>query len=193
MGEYAPLIQGEIEGFKKGLSSNLILWEHIRSFDYSKHTGEWLVGYGVGFEKSQNIRQQIKNISKEETFENNIKATLFLQNRIYNYGDFHKELKIYLQNISKWNEIRIQKEAIENTKKLLSQEKLQRSLNHIYNYYKENYALVTQMHFYVLLKKLSDLRHSKQNKKITSDSYLALKLEIQNEFEDWLVNTMGKN
>jgi len=49
------------------------------------------------------------------------------------------------------------------------------------------------MHFYVLLKKLSDIRHSKQQKKITSKEYLNKKVEIQNEFEDWLINTMQKN
>ncbi|NHN24326.1 hypothetical protein FIA58_001450 [Flavobacterium jejuense] len=188
MGEYIPLIKGEMEGFKIGLTSDLILWEHTKSLDYSKYHGEWLVGYGFGFQIGKNIRIQVKNNSGPKNFETNIKSILFLQNRIYNYGKFHDKLQIYLQNISNWNQILLQKETIENTKKLLSEKKLQRSLNNVYNYYKENYALVAQMHFYVLLKKLSDARHSKQQKKITSEAYLNKKFEIQNKLEDWLTN-----
>lgn len=185
-GYYVPLVQGEIEGFKIGITSDIMLWEHLRSLDYSKHEGEWLVGYGFGFQLGKNIRQQIKDNSIPKEFETKIKGILFLQNRIYNYGKFHDKLKVYLQHLSNWNEIQVPKQVIEKSKKLLSEKKLQRSLDNIYNHYKGNYALVTQMDFYVVLKKLSDVRHSKQKKKITSEEYLRIKLEIENELKDWL-------
>ena len=185
-GYYTPLIQGEMEGFKIGLTSDLILWEHTRSLDYSKYEGEWLVGYGFGFQLGKNIRLQVIANSEPKNLDTNIKAILFLQNRIYNYGKFHDKLQVYLQHLSNWNEIQIPKQVIENSEKFLSEKKLQRSLDNIYNYYKENYALVTQMHFYTVLKKLSDVRHSKQKKKITSETYLKMKLEIEAELKSWL-------
>lgn len=187
-GYYVPLIQGEMEGFKIGLTSDLMLWEHTRRLDYSKHEGEWLVGYGFGFQIGKNIRKLVKDNSEPKNVETNTKAILFLQNRIYNYGKFHEKLQVYLENISNWNQKQLQKEVVENTKKLLSEKKLQRGLNNVYDYYKEKYALVAQMHFYTLLKKLSNLRHSKQQKKITSEAYLSIKFEIQNELDDWLLN-----
>ena len=185
-GMYFPNIAGEIEGIKNGIATDSIDWKSIHAKGYAKYNKQWLVGYGVGFEKGQNIRTQIKGLSQPETFDTNIKAILFLQNRIYNYGKFHDKLQVYLQHLSNWNEIQIPKQVIENSEKFLSEKKLQRSLDNIYNYYKENYALVTQMHFYTVLKKLSDVRHSKQKKKITSETYLKMKLEIEAELKSWL-------
>lgn len=188
-GYYVPLIQGEMEGFKIGLTSDLILWEHTRRLDYSKYEGEWLVGYGFGFQIGKNIRQQVKDNSEPNIIETNIKAILFLQDRIYNYGKFHDKLKVYLQHFSNWNEFQLPKQVIKNSEYLLTQEKLQRSIDNVYHYYRENYALVAQMHFYGLLKKLTDIRHSKQQKKLTPEEYLKMKLKIKDKLKDWLKNS----
>lgn len=185
-GYYIPLIQGEIYGFQIGLLTDLMLWEHTRKLDYSKRKGEWLVGYGVGFTKGQNIRNQIKEHSIIENLDSNTRAVLFLQKRIFNYGDFQKELNVYLKNIKNWHVSKIENNSIINANKLLLENKLQRSLDFIANYYTENFKLVTLMKFYPLQNQLSIIRMAKQKQEIDNESYLVQKQEIQSKFEKWL-------
>ena len=185
-GYYFPKIQGEIFGLKTGLLTDLIVCEHTCSINYPKKKEQWLLGYDIGFNKGQDIRNYIKENSKEENFEMNINAALFLQKQIPNYGNFKNELDEYLKNIDKWDKSKIELTTILNANQLLLEEKLQRSLNLISCYYKNNYRLATQMKFYLLENQLSKIRVAKQKQEIDSRSYLIQKTEIQSKFKNWL-------
>lgn len=187
-GYYIPLIQGEIYGFKIGLLTDFMLWEHTRKLDYTKRKGEWLVGYGVGFAKGQNIRNYIKENSKEENFEIHIKAVLFLQKQIPNYGNFKNKLDEYIKNIDNWQHSKIELTTISQANQLLLEGKLQRSLNLISDYYKSNYMLITQMSFYLLENQLSKIRVAKQKQEIDSRNYLIQKAEIETKLKNWLLS-----
>ena|GEM_PF-3880539 len=52
------MVEGEISGYKVGIYTDLILWEHCQALDLEKLDREYLIGFGVGFTKGQSARKR---------------------------------------------------------------------------------------------------------------------------------------
>ena len=184
-GTYAPVIKGEIQGLKIGIDTDLILWEHTRKLDYKELEGEWLVGFGVGFNKGQIIRKKLKKKGNEKTLNLRVKATLYLLKDI-SYVKFEKELKSYLKNIQNWESKHLTKDIITESQSLLRKDKLQRALMKIKEFYRDEKVLIAMMQYSHLPTRLSKLRFNKQCNDITKDTYLLEKQKIKVDLERWI-------
>ncbi|WP_459210854.1 hypothetical protein [Aquimarina rhabdastrellae] len=192
MGLYAPIIKGEIEGFKIGLDTDLILYEHARLLEYDKLGGEWLIGFGVGFNKGQNIRKKlIKNTDGDSVIlEKRIKAILFLLDETV-YSQFEDMLSESLKNISSWESQKLKSNVLVEVRSLIQQDKLQQALMTIKEFYHKQKVLIALMNYSTLEKSLSSLRQRNRRNEINNEVYLLEKKKIKKYLEKWVKNNQA--
>ena len=185
MGSYAPIVKGEIEGLKIGLDTDLILWEHTRTLEYDKLEGEWLVGFGVGFNKGQTIRKKLAENANDKTLKKRVSSILFLLVEIP-YSEFETVLLNNLENLESWGTERLTKEIVSEVESLIEQDKLQRALTQIKIFYENQKKLIALMNYSKLPSELSKLRESKQHNEINNVVYLLKKQKIKFELKRWI-------
>ena len=185
MGLYAPIIKGEIEGLKIGLDSDLILWEHTQKLEYEKLQGEWLVGFGVGFNKGQTIRKKLRKKADDKTLNERVKTTLYLLEDL-SYKEFETILKDNLKNVQNWESKHLTKDIITEAESLLHKDKLQRALLKIKEFYRNEKVLTAMMHYSHFPARLNKLRLNKQRDKITKNTYLLEKQKIKSDLKKWI-------
>ncbi|MEO1033562.1 MAG: hypothetical protein AAFX55_19400 [Bacteroidota bacterium] len=185
MGLYAPIIKGEIEGLKIGINTDLILREHTRNLQYEKLEGEWLIGFGVGFNKGQIIRSKLKEKAGETTLNERVKAVLYLLEDV-SYDKFEIDFRTYLKNVENWESKHLSKNIIIEVKSLIKIDKLQRALMKIKEFYQKEKALTAMMQYSHFPNRLSRLRQDKQRDNITGRTYLLEKQKIKLDLERWI-------
>lgn len=185
MGEYAPIIIGEIEGLKIGLNTDLDLWQLTRNFEYGKLQGEWLVGFGVGFTKGQRFRNQIRKNASLEIFSERISAVLvFIE--VNCYSIFVSSIDSYIENIDKWNCKKLTPAVLLEIQTLLESNKMQQALQTLVDYYEKNFMLIDLMKFEKIARRLKELRKQKQHKQITTIQYTDIKQQIVTDLKQWI-------
>ncbi|AXT59249.1 hypothetical protein D1816_02420 [Aquimarina sp. AD10] len=185
MGLYAPIVKGEIEGLKIGLDTNLILWEHTRTLEYDKLKGEWLVGFGVGFNKGQTIRKKLTENVNDKILKKRVSSILFLLAEIP-YSEFETVLLNNLENLKNWESEHLTKEIVSEVESLIEQDKLQQALTQIKVFYQNQKALTALMNYSQLPNELSKLRQSKQRNEINNEVYLLEKQKIKFDLKKWI-------
>lgn len=187
MGIYAPIIYGEIEGLKIGIDTDLILWEHTRNLDYDKLEGEWLIGYGVGFNKGQNLRSILLTHTTNEVIDEEINAILFLLESV-SYADFEPLLLKYLENIKNWRSKKITPHVVSEVESFIARNKLQRALQVVTHFYETHRNLIALIEYSELSDKLYSIRQNKQLNKIESDDYLEQNQRVKLDLQNWIKN-----
>lgn len=185
MGEYAPIIKGEIEGLKTGLNTDLALWQLSQNFEYKKLEGEWLVGFGVGFTKGQRLRNQIRENASLEIFSESIRAVLgFLEMNCYSI--FVSSIDSYIEHIDHWTYKNLTPTVVQEIQTLLESNKMQQALQTLVDYYKKNFMLIDLVKFEKINRRLKELRKQKQHKRITTIQYNDSKQKIVTDLKQWI-------
>ncbi|MDR7212068.1 hypothetical protein [Flavobacterium piscis] len=185
MGEYAPIVVGEIEGLKTGLVTDLDLWYLTRDFEYEKLEGEWLVGFGVGFTKGQRLRNQIRENASLEIFSERIHAVLgFLE--VNCYSIFISSIDSYIEHIDNWNYKNLTLTVVKEVQTLLESNKIQQALQTLVDYYEKNFMLIDLVKFEKIIGRLKELRKQKQHKRITTIQYNDIKQQIATDLKQWI-------
>lgn len=185
MGEYAPIIKGEIEGLKTGLDTDLDLWQLTKNFEYEKLEGEWLVGFGVGFTKGQHLRNLIREKTSLEIFPENISAVLgFLEMNCYSV--FISSIDSYIEHIDHWNYKNLTLTVVQEIQTLLESNKMQQALQTLADYYENNFMLIDLVKFEKIITLLKELRKQKQHKRITTIQYHDSKQQIVTDLKQWI-------
>ncbi|WP_163398814.1 hypothetical protein [Flavobacterium fluviatile] len=185
MGQYAPIILGEIEGLKIGLDTDINLWELTQTFEYEKLEEEWLIGFGVGFTKGQRLRNQIRKNVSSEIFSERIHAVLKLL-EMNCYSIFTASIDSYIAHIDNWNNKNLPYTVILKTEALLASNKIQQALQTIVDYYEKNFMLIDLMNFEKITRQLKELRRYKQQKRITVLQYSDIKQQIAANLKQWI-------
>ncbi|WP_348799746.1 hypothetical protein [Flavobacterium adhaerens] len=185
MGQYAPIILGEIEGLKIGLDTDSDLWQLTQNLDYDKLEGEWLIGFGVGFTKSKSLRNQIRKNALPEVFSERIHAVLrFLEVKCYSV--FTSSIDSYIAHIDNWNYKNLPYTVVLKTEILLESNKIQQALQTIIEYYEKNFVLIDLMNFEKIADELKKLRRNKQQKRITAIQHNDKKQQIATDLKHWI-------
>jgi hypothetical protein len=184
---YIPLIQGEIYGLEIGIDTEMNLWEHSRKLNHEELDGNYLIGFGVGFTKAQQIRERIKEGNLNISFEEKLDLFKFLLNKYgKDYVRFTNISKEFLRNIDNWANTTIPIGIINETILLLNEKKLQRALNRIdkFNYEEFRLRLITEYEEIKLV--LPNLREKNKSDEINSDKYKEGKVELEHRLLDFL-------
>lgn len=185
MGQYAPIILGEIEGLKIGLDTDSHLWQLTQNLDYDKLEGERLIGFGVGFTKGQRLRNQIRGNVSSEIFSERIHAVLKLL-EMNCYSVFTASIDSYVAHVDNWNNKNLPYTIVLKTEALLESNKIQQALQTIIEYYEKNFVLIDLMNFEKITKQLKELRRQKQQKQITAIQYNDIKQQIATDLKHWI-------
>ena len=74
---YHSISQGEIDGHKDGLESDLSLFDFAHNFDFEKNRSNYWLGFGAGYIEGQTLRRQMKKIDCKLSFEEKIECCQF--------------------------------------------------------------------------------------------------------------------
>lgn len=185
MGQYAPIIIGEIEGLKTGLDTDINLWKLVQNFEYEKLEGEWLIGFGVGFTKGQRLRNQIRKNVTLEIFSERIHAVLrFLE--VNCYSVFTASIDSYIEHIDSWNCANLPDTVVQEIQTLLESNKTQQALQTVSDYYQSNFMLIDLVEFEKITRRLKKLRKQKQQKRVTAIQYNDIKQQIVTDLKHWI-------
>lgn len=189
-----PNILGEIEGLKKGIDTDLMLWEHVRKMDTKKLDAEYLVGFGVGFEKSQNIRRQIESNKSELSFEE--KLELFkrvINEHVDNYLYYARWSNDLLGKIDNWGDSKLPKAIVNKSLDFLDKKLIQRAIDNIYYHYYGNQNLKAVFEFGKIKQVLIDIREQKKRQKIDVLESQKRKIELENQLREWIEKKEKEN
>lgn len=184
---FIPLVEGEIQGYKTGIDTDWILWEHIRHFDYQKQEGEYWVGFGVGFTKAQQARTIL--LTKNKSLSYNKKQLLYrhvMDLYLDDFIRFYKYAEEYLKNIEKWGLRSIPKSVCREVDELLRLKKLQRAIETIYVFNHREHRLESIMEYQEIMKVLPTLRKLKKSGKIDSTESENRKRQLENQLRQWI-------
>ena len=179
-GKYDSISQGKIDGHKDGLESDLSLYEFARNFDFEKNISNYWLGFGAGYVEGQTLRFQMKKIDCELSFEEKIECCRFL----FSNRRCQVNTQDYLDNIQKWNNYEIDFSICQATLNFLDENKIQRAIDAVFSFYKENFRLKALKVFYVLYNNLKDMRYEQRETKGYDNSKDRAKIE--SDLKSWL-------
>ena len=185
MALYAPIIKGEIEGFKAALTQLLSPWEHSRKLELEEHEGEWLVGFGMGLQKGIVLKAKLTEGIATEVAEMRIACILFMLDRL-SYDKFEQALSHYIDHLDSWDDLQLTEELAREVEELIHKNRLQRALEAIAVFYDKKFALNALRLFSKLPNALSGLRFQKSQNQVSPDEYTAIKEKIQADLAAWV-------
>lgn len=184
---YHPIAQGEIDGRKDGLQSDLDLFSFVLNadLDFNEFRGDYWIGFGAGYAAGQTLRNQFKKYTAKATLEEYIDwcQYLFVKTQICRTSP-----QDYLDNVKNWDQLQIDYAVCEKSLKWLANHQLQRALHEIVAFYKTNFRLKALREIDPLLEGLKNLRTRKKKEK--NDDISAGKAEIVLALKSW-INTYG--
>ncbi len=188
MGEFAPIVYGEMAGFMKGIATDRELWKVSQKMNYSGKNGEYLIGFGVGFTNGQSVRKQLKQKSSAKLFNDNINTLKKLLDKrgIWWYGPLLQKIDAFIIDIDSWNSKNIPVEIYNETLNCINQKKTQRAVETIRSYYEKNNNLKTILEFEAIVDLLIDCRRKKRKGQIGTDESQKIKKQIEINLIEWL-------
>lgn len=192
MGIYHPTAQGIIDGRIIGIKNSLSMVEYIVKNDvksievpsyYAPPQTEYFIGFGTGYEQGQKIRELLRNDMHDKlSFDEKIACFSYLldKQKLCNVN----LTRSYLENTKYWHITNIPSSTVKKAHMLLDQNKLQRAIEEIFEYYKNNFQLKSLKEFDEIVQKLKDLR---QNKRVHKKTNITVRLEqIKKEVREWI-------
>ncbi len=185
-----PTIKGIYDGRIKGLNSSVHITQYILNNrikeskipePYTSPGIEYYIGFGTGYELGQKIRAVLENdISSKMLLNDKIKYFTFLLEK----QEICREnlTQSFLDNIKHWDEFNIPSTITNDIKVLLKEKKIQRSIDTLFSYFKNNFNLKSLVEFYKIYDRLKKIREEKKKNKeyIISKELEKVKSEIQN-------------
>jgi hypothetical protein len=163
-GIFDPIIQGQIDGRKNGLQTDLSISLFVQKsgFDLAAFSNDYWIGFGSGYTEGQHLRNNFKKISGKLLFEEYISCCqyLFLKTQACRISPQH-----YLDNTDNWYKLEIEYTVCKKTFKFIEENKTQRALNEIFEFYKTNFRLKALKDFDILVQDLKNLRSIKKKDK----------------------------
>lgn len=182
-GIFHPLVQGQIDGRTKGLQVDLYLFAFIQKtdVDFTKFDHEYCIGFGAGYTEGQQLRNQLKKLQGTLLFEEYIACCtyLFLKTQYCRISPQH-----YLEHIDKWHRLDIDYTVAQNVFNYINDNKIQKALNEIFEFYKTDFRLKALKDFDILLQNLKNLRT--QKKQDMHFDVSAGKTKIVSDLKAWL-------
>ncbi len=168
-----PTSKGIIDGRIIGLNNSIHITsyilnngrENLKVPDYYSSPGvEYYIGFGTGYELGQKIRKLLEqDTSSKMLLNEKIKCLTFLLEK----QEICREdvTQSFLDNIKYWDEFDISLNIINEIKILLEENKIQRSVDKLFSYFKDNFRLKPLMQFYEVRNQLKKIREQKKKNK----------------------------
>ena len=184
---FIPLIEGEIFGFRIGIKTDLLLWEHCQQLAMEKMDNEYLVGIGVGFTKAQSVRIQLKKKNNKLTFERKQELYEFIVNKyLEEFIRFYEISNGYLDHIELWGERGIPLKICNEVDSLLGDGKIQRAIDKVNRFYTEQFRLEGLIAFQDVYTSLGKLREKKKKGEISTGEYAIKRQKIELSLRSWI-------
>jgi hypothetical protein len=193
-----PTAKGIVIGRITGLKNSVSIVEYILSIGvksieipeyYTSPGTEYYIGFGTGYELGQKLRIILENDnSNQMSLDKKIEYFSFLLEK----QEICREnlIQPYLNNIKFWGQSNIPCSIIEDVQILLNKNKIQRAVDTLFLYYKDNFYLKSLKEFYEIHKKLKDIRKEKKlNKKYNISEELG---KIKAELQSWISSIKDK-
>lgn len=186
-GKYADIIQGEIEGLKTGINTDIKLWKYCQGLKSEDYSRDYFVGIGVGFTKAQYIRDRLREENLSMSFERKLDLFRYLLANHWNRLDKWAKLSAkFIKNINHWGDEKIPNRVVEGVNQLLRSGKTQRALDGMLSVLYEESRLELLVGFDKIRVLLPQLRGRKRRKEIDSEEYLREKIKITEKLVQWM-------
>lgn len=190
MGLYHPTAKGIVDGRIKGLQSALHVTMHIVTNGikkieipkpYKEPGIEYYIGFGSGYEQGQKMRLFLENdTSSKMSLNEKIACFTFLLKK--QEICHHNLSQLFLDNSKHWADFNIPLTNKNHIINLLHEDKIQRAIDTLLLFFKNNYQLKSLMNFYPISQKLKQIRlEARINKtKNIKENMEILKIDIIN-------------
>lgn len=178
---FHPIVQGEIDGEKDGLISDLSIFEFAQGFAFEKFSSDYWIGFGAGYIKGQAIRTRLKMNDSPLSFDEKIACCQYLFSKII---ICKIKSEHYLENIQNWDNFKIDLCIAQTALRFLESRKIQRAVDEIFSFYKENFRLKALKEFDRLYQDLKNIRNEKR--KLNNYDTSKAKAKIELDLYEWL-------
>ncbi|MBL3658266.1 hypothetical protein [Fulvivirga sediminis] len=184
-----PKAQGRLNGRIAGLDnsndgtiSDVLSKEKREVSEYNLRSG-YLTGFEEGYESGQKLRTALQeDVISKLPFQEKVKCLSFLlkqQERCR--ADYTQS---FMANIIHWEEANMPVSLKSEIEHLLREDKIQRSVDKLFQYFKDHYQLKAFMEFHKLYDQLKKLRTDKKNNK--NQSIAGALQGLKNEILRWV-------
>ncbi|MDH7447600.1 hypothetical protein [Aquimarina sp. 2201CG14-23] len=186
-----PTAKGILDGRIKGLNNAVHITtyiidngkEELEIPNYYTLPGiEYYIGFGTGYEQGQALRMVLeKDSSSQITLDEKIECLSFLLKKQETCG-LIVSTESFLDNIKYWGAFKFSKTNIDELQNLLKENKVQRAVDKMLIYLKENFYLKSLIEFYQIWDRLKNIRQEKKKNKeyIITEELEKIKIEVQN-------------
>jgi hypothetical protein len=186
-GMLPPLLLGQREAIKIGLQSELRLYDHAKTLNFEELDGNYLLGYGIGFEKGQRLREHLASTDIDIDLDE--KARLIAARHELYWLNFDKFVVTSLEfsdNQREWANFRLPPELRETSSRLLQANKLQQALDKVREFYEGERRLIALADFEEISSELKKTREGLAKGEISTDDGRHARVRIKVLLENWL-------
>ena len=156
---YSEVLEGISMGLVSGIGTESDVLDHvINKIDHDVYTTEFYIGFGIGVEQSQQLRDKLS----EEPPAYFVKSKILLGSiELYRFK-FLDEIKVLTDNIDKWFISQLPEHILYDIAPLLKANRHYNALISIDKFYRNHYNLKPLLEVNMFIKRYSSLRHLKK-------------------------------
>ena len=182
---YDTISLGYFDGFDIALDSDMDIYNYVRKVDLGAKAPEYYIGFGSGFDKGKEKRNLLSELNIGISLTDKIKYYKYLIQK-ERYPPQKKFSDTYLHHAQSWTKRNIPEDIKLQSKDLLAKGNLQRAIQTILIFCRENYFLVAWIELENFYIELDNIRIDKRNGEILSDDAIESKKDISGRLIEWM-------